>query len=400
VTQYLTLANARIVQADRTVEGSVVVAGDRIEAVVPAGHPLPRAGWFIDLDRAFLAPGFVDIHVHGGMGIDVMDASDAELNRVSNWLANCGVTRFVPTLVAAPLAKMHEASARIAKWVARALVSPPLGAIPVGLHFEGPFLNRARCGALDANSFIDGNSRHAFFDPLWPDVLAGLPAKLITLAPEVEAGIDLVKDCVSRGLVVSLGHTEADVAVLEWAVEAGARHMTHFMNGMPQMHHRAIGPVGFGLLDKRVSVDLIADLHHRHPDAIRLIIAMKTSTKVALISDSVAPAGLGDGDYTLWGRRLRVEGLRTIGENGGLVGSCITLREAVKNTARLGFSLVDVVRMASTVPARMLGLEALGSVAPGKIADLVAFRSDLDPIVTVVAGRVVNHRGSGSLRNT
>ncbi len=395
MTATLLFTNCRIVLPDRLLRGAVAVEGDKITSVIPAAWQPPAAEHVIDLHDAYLAPGFVDVHIHGSAGVDVGAADDAELDRMSGWLATCGVTRFVPTLVPTPLSDLEEVSTRLARWISRTLVAPPSGAIPLGLHFEGPFVSAARCGALDKGEFLRGTERDAFFDAVGADRLAGLPIRFITVAPEIEGGFDLVRDCTAREFVVSLGHTEATPEQLDRAVTAGARHMTHFMNAMPQLHHRHPGPVGWGLLDKRVSVDVIADLHHLDPLALRLVVASKTPTRVALISDAVAPAGLGDGTYQMWGEEIRVADGRTSNASGGLAGSVVTLRDAVRNMTQIGFSLVDAVRMASTVPARVLGLESLGAIAPGKVADLVAFRDELEPILTVVAGRVVHRLGIG-----
>ncbi len=387
----LLLKNGRILLPDREASGAVLIAEDRIEAVVVDDGVLPTADRTIDLGGAFVAPGFVDLHIHGAVGVDVMEATDAELARLAGWLATCGVTRFVPTTIAAPVETLGEVTERLASWIARVMMEPTQGAIPVGIHFEGPFLNKSRCGALDRERFLDGTERKAFFDAVGSERLAGIPVRLITVAPEIEGGIDLIRELVDRDFVVSIGHTQASLEVLDAAVEAGARHMTHFMNAMPQLHHRDPGPVGWGLLQKRVSADVIADFQHLHPDALRLIVGMKTSTRVALISDAIPPAGLGDGSFTVWNEPVIVEGLRTSNGTGTITGSVISLRDAVRNMISTGVPLVESIRMASTVPARVLGLEALGAIAPGKIADLVVFRDEVEPVLTIVAGRIVSN---------
>ena len=371
--------------------GSIAISGDRIDAVVEQGGALPDAERVVDLDGAYLAPGLIDLHIHGAAGVDVMTADETELRRLGGWLAGHGVTRFLPTLVSTSLAEYEQVAGRIATWIGRAMLEPAEGAVPVGLHFEGPFLNAARCGALDAARFLTGADLDDFFARVGTARIEGLPSRMITVAPEIDGGLEVVRGCVDRGFVASIGHTQADVATLEAAVDAGASHMTHFMNAMPQLHHRAPGPVGWGLVSNRVSVDLIADYEHVHPDVLRLVVATKSSSRVALISDAVPAAGLGDGEFTFWGERVTVRGRRTENDRGGIAGSVITLRDAVENITRLGVPITDAVRMASLVPARILGLEAFGAIAAGKIADCVAFHDELEPFLTVVAGRVVHH---------
>jgi N-acetylglucosamine-6-phosphate deacetylase len=385
----LVIANGRVLSPNRSVHASVVVAGDRIVAIVPDGESLPPADRVVDVAGAYIAPGFIDIHIHGAAGVDVLDATEAELDRLSSWLAAMGVTRFVPTLVALPLEAYGPTVARLARWIARRSIEPPVGAVPVGLHFEGPFLNVSRCGALDPDTFLDGSHWNAFYDAIGADGLAGIPARLVTVAPEIPGGIGLIRGAVARGFTVSVGHTEAGAAILDLALEAGARHVTHFMNAMPTMHHRDPGPVAWVLDRKRLSVDLIADFVHVHPDVVRFVINVLTSTRVALISDSVPPTGLGDGEFHVWSETIRVEGHRTEGANGTLAGSVIASCDAVRNVLGLGVTALDAARMASTVPARVLGFEALGAIAEGKVADLIAFRDDVRPLLTVVAGRLV-----------
>lgn len=376
---------------DRLLAGSVAISGDRIEALIPAGMPLPESPQTIDLGGAFLAPGLVDIHIHGAAGVDVMTAGEDELRRLAGWLAFQGVTRFLPTLVATSLESYAEVVGRIAKWVGRMLIEPPVGAIPVGIHFEGPFLNANRCGALKKDRFLTGSDRAAFFESVGLERLEGLPARLITIAPEIEGGIELVADCTARGFVVSIGHTEADPALLDKALSAGARHMTHFMNAMPQMHQRHPGPVAWGLLRNRATVDVIADFEHLHRAVVRLVVGAKTSTRVALISDAIPPTGLGDGSFSVWDETITVRDGKTANANGSLAGSVITLRDAVRNVTEIGIPLVDSIRMASLVPARVLDLEAFGALSVGKIADCIAFDEGFEPFLTVVAGHVVYH---------
>src|SRR3712207_4231248 len=179
---------------------------------------------------------------------------------------------------------------------------------------------------------------------------------MMTLAPEVEGGVELVGELTRRGWVVSVGHTRADISILERARAAGARHMTHFLNAMSPLHHRAPGPVGWGLTTDDVTVDFIADGVHSDPLLLKVVLRCKTTRRVSLISDAVAPAGLGDGEFRVWGETITVSGGRTSNERGSIAGSVITMLDAVRLVSALGAPAHEVARMASLNPAPLLGL--------------------------------------------
>src|ERR1043165_1964355 len=212
---------------------------------------------------------------------------------------------------------------------------------------------------------------------------------MMTLAPEVEGGGELAGELARRGWVVSICHTRANVGTLEAARAAGARHMTHFLNAMSPLPHRAPGPIGWGLLQDGVTVDLIADGVHSDPLMLRLVLRCKTPDRVSLISDAVAPAGLGDGEYRVWGETIKVTGGRTSNERGSIAGSVITMLDAVRIVASLGLAETDIARVASLNPARLLGLDDdCGSIEEGKRADLTALDSEGRVRFTLVGGCV------------
>ena len=196
---------------------------------------------------------------------------------------------------------------------------------------------------------------------------------MTTLAPEVEGGIELIKNLVGDGWVVSFGHTRADPKTLDEAFEAGARHMTHFFNAMTGIHHRDVGVAGWGLAKPDVTFDIIADGIHVAPEMLKLACETKGADNVSLISDSVAPTGLGDGEFELWNETVSVTNGRTRNERGSIAGSVITMQDAVKRMLGLGFSESDVAKMASSNPAKLLRVDdQIGSIEIGKRADLVA----------------------------
>lgn len=216
---------------------------------------------------------------------------------------------------------------------------------------------------------------------------------MTTLAPEVDGGIELIEELVADSWVVAIGHTRADVDTLERAFVAGARHLTHFFNAMTGIHHRDLGVAGWGLANKDVTFDIISDGIHVAPQVLEVACRAKSPAKVSLISDSVAPTGLGDGEYELWGEKVSVANGRTRNARGSIAGSVITMRDAVKRMLSLGFSEVEVAAMASSNPARLLGLNDHGSIEVGNRADLVGLNADGDIAFTMIGGLVSEPAG-------
>jgi len=356
------LKNADVVLPDRVSKLSVLIADGKIASLEDGS-----AGEEIDLAGATLLPGFIDVHIHGAVGIDVMDATAADLRRVSEYLASQGVTNWLPTFV--PASDENYASAVAA--ISEAMHGP--GAQILGVHYEGPFVNTAQCGALHTEYFKTYSA---------PADLDALPVpehavRMITMAPEIDGGVELVRELKRRGWVISIGHTRAGLEVLDDACDAGARHMTHFMNAMAPLHHRSPGPIAWGLSRDDVTVDLIADGIHLDPFMLRLLLKIKSAGRISLISDAIAAAGKGDGDYEIWGETISVKNRRTANAAGSIAGSVITMLDAVRLLHSLGVPYTDLALMASLNPARLLSLDKdRGSIEPGKRADLVALDSD------------------------
>jgi N-acetylglucosamine-6-phosphate deacetylase len=315
-----------------------------------------------------------------------------DAGQVSQFLARRGVTAWLPTLVPASAEQYRQAIRAIEQAVADScdpdsdhrLRSMPAARV-LGVHYEGPFVNSEQCGALHREHFRTFKIL-SDLDSL-PTLTHASARHLMTLAPEIEGGIELIKELGRRGWIVSIGHTRAQIAMLNEALQAGARHMTHFMNAMPGLHHRAPGPVGWGLIHDDVTCDVIADGVHLDPSILRLILRSKSAERVSLISDAVAPAGLGDGEYQIWGETIRVENGRTQNIRGSIAGSVITMLDAVRMMLSLGASESAVAGMASLNPARLLGIDDdCGSIQEGKRADLVAIDRDGQVRLTVIGG--------------
>jgi N-acetylglucosamine-6-phosphate deacetylase len=216
----------------------------------------------------------------------------------------------------------------------------------------------------------------------------------MTVAPETAGGLDLIRELRRRDFKVFIGHSEAEPETLDRAVECGARHVTHFPNALRPLHHRQPGAVAWGLVRGDVTLDCIADLHHVHPLMLKLMYQAKGPDRLALISDAISPAGLGDGTFDVWGEKITVKDQRTslLRAEGTLAGSAITLLGSVKNVLSIGVPLVEAIRMASLTPARAAGLDLhVGSIESGKIADLVAFDDNLEISQTFIGGVAASH---------
>ncbi|HVF55229.1 MAG TPA: N-acetylglucosamine-6-phosphate deacetylase [Pyrinomonadaceae bacterium] len=383
----LILNGARVVLPGEVVEDAcVIIERGRIVRVFDGPAPRRDGKRAITLDGLTLFPGFIDAHIHGAIGVDALAASADELHAVSLFLAARGVTAWLPTLVPAPEQDYRSAIGAIGQLM-RAQDALAPAARAVGVHYEGPFVNERQCGAL-RTAYFRSFRELSDIDSL-PTLDAEGASHMMTLAPEIEGGIELVRELAARGWVVSIGHTRAEVEVLEQARAAGARHMTHFLNAMAPLHHRAPGPIGWGLVRDDVSVDLIADGVHSDPLMLELVLRCKTGARVSLISDAVAPTGLGDGEYRVWGETIKVAGGRTSNERGSIAGSVITMRDAVRTVSALGVGEAEVARMASLNPARLLGIEHdCGSIEEGKRADLVALDTEGRVRLTLVGGRI------------
>jgi len=379
------LLNARVLTPDEELAGATVVVRDgRIEAV-GVGLTPPTGAQSFDLAGLTLAPGFIDIHVHGGGGFSLISEDPEEIRSYARWVVSRGVTGFLVTLVGASLSQMK-------RWLAAAVAAgegvDASAARLVGVHLEGPFVNPARRGALPTEGLRPPDV--AEFLALAETAQGRL--KVITLAPELPGAADIVAAARHRGVVVSMGHTDATYEQALEAIEWGVRQATHCFNGMRPFHHRDPGCLGAILSSPRLSAELIADGVHVRPGAMALLLAAKGPQGTILVTDGITAAGLADGAYSLAGEAIQVQGGVASLPDGTLAGSVTTMDQAVRNVVQLGLApLADAVRMASTNPASALGLgQRLGRIAPGFAADLVALDERLQPATTFVGGQPVH----------
>ncbi len=365
-------------------ESNVLIQDGKIKAIGDSELATPFDGVnAIDLSGCTLFPGFIDVHLHGAVGVDTMEGDAEGLSRISEFLARRGVTAWLPTLVPAPDADYEGAIVTIDQ-----AMKSTSGARILGVHYEGPFVNSAQCGALRSQYFRKFSDQRALESlPTLSDPAA---IHMMTMAPEIEGGIELVQELKHRGWIISIGHTRAEFAELDEALRAGTRHMTHFMNAMAPLHQRAPGPVGWGLLRDEVTCDVIADGIHLDPETLHLILKIKGVERLTLISDAIAAAGLADGEYKIWDQSIFVENNRTRNERGNIAGSVITVLDAVRTMQSLGVSEVGLARMASTNPAKLLGIDGdCGSIETGKRADMVALNQQGDVVLSMVNGSMI-----------
>jgi N-acetylglucosamine-6-phosphate deacetylase len=354
------VVEGRLVLDDRVVPGQVVVREGRITEVESQG----AAG-----GGPYIAPGFVDVHVHGRGGHDALGPEGA-LDGMARALLRHGVTSFLPTAVTAPLAELAAFAERVRRWMP---VAPDDGAGPLGFNLEGPFINPARKGAQNpAHIRVPADVATADLEPL----VDGL--RITTIAPEIPGALDLIRWLRARGVAASLGHSSATVEEARAGYVAGARTTTHLFNAMTGIDHRAPGLAVAALLVDDAYVELIADGHHVSEAVWPLILRAKPADRLLLVSDGVALGGTPARSGTLGGLQVVIDGDRCVlVEGGNLAGSVIALDTAVRNLARSGVPLPRAVAAATREPLALLGVTDRGSLKPGLRADLVELDDDL-----------------------
>lgn len=357
-------------------DAAVVFDDGRIVSVGPrAGVTVPAGAREISARDATVAPGFVDVHVHGAGGHDVMSSTPEALTTIAGTVARRGTTSLVATTVTAP----PDETRRCLEGISRFILSPAnrnadVSAEILGIHLEGPFISPMRRGVHPAGAIADPSVTllDRYLDA------AGGTVKILTLAPEIPGALDLVERGYAKGLVVALGHTDATYQQAHTAIFRGARHAVHVFNAMRPFSHRETGVLGAVLTDPSVTAEVIADGVHVDDPAIRLLLAAKGTDLVLLVSDGTAATGMRDGSYRLGTFDVTVSDGICRNREGKLAGSTLTLDRAVQHMVRLGVPVIEAIRMATYNPARRIGMEARkGTVAPGADADLVLLTPEL-----------------------
>jgi N-acetylglucosamine-6-phosphate deacetylase len=356
----------------------VVIHGSKIAAIGQRGKvELPRGVCEIAASGRTIVPGFVDVHIHGAGGRDVMEGTREALELMTATVAAHGTTSLVATTVTASEKETRDSVAGIAHFILNTSQYPAreLSAEILGIHFEGPFISPARRGVHPAKWIVPPSTE------LLAQLLAEArgTAQILTLAPELPGALELIAAARKAGLVISIGHTDATYEQALAAIEAGATHAAHVYNAMRPFSHRGTGVLGAVLTSPKVSAELIADGVHVDEAAMRMLVDLKTPERVILVSDGMSATGMPDGKYQLGMFEVKVsEGVARNAE-GKLAGSTLTLDRALRNIVALGVPLASALRMVTANPARQIGLGARkGVLAPGADADLVFLNDKLE----------------------
>jgi N-acetylglucosamine-6-phosphate deacetylase len=372
----------RIEQPLLLVEDHVIV-----ECASRSAREIPTGTRVVDLGDGILAPGFVDIHIHGGAGHDVMEADASGLAAVEQLLFKHGVTSYFPTTVTAPLDQTWSALDRLANAIESASRdgNPRTDrAQPLGIHLEGPFLSHVRRGAHPpANLLLPTLPA---FNRFWQAARGHI--RVMTIAPELDGAREVIAEAAQRGVCVSLGHSDADLNSTRAAVAAGARHATHTFNAMRPLHHRTPGIIGEVLTDSRVSADIVADGIHLDPVVVELFLKAKGPDAAVLITDAISATGMPDGRYRLGTFEVEVKDGRCL-VDGTLAGSVLTMDRAVRNVMQFAhWDLQQAVRLATLNPARVAGLANRGKIEAGAEADFVVLSPRGEVRSAIVRGEV------------
>lgn len=351
------------------------------EREIPANTPL------LDYPGATLAPAFLDVHIHGAAGHDVMEATPEALTVVSNFLASRGTGNFLATTVTAPLDPTLHALEGLAKRIEDAKSGNWQGARPLGIHLEGPFLSHAKRGVHPPEHLLTPNI--ATFDRFFEAAEGKI--RLMTLAPELPEAIELAAHATARGVRISVGHSNATAAETNRAIAAGACSATHTFNAMRALDHREPGILGTVLTTDSLYAELICDGIHVHPSLIPLWWRAKGGKRAILVTDAMSAAGMPDGEYSLGGFAVQVaDGRATAKDSPGvLAGSVLTLDRALKNfVAFAGVSVEEALPLLTWNPAAMTGLtDDAGTIQIGAPANLVALGENGALLASIIGGQ-------------
>jgi N-acetylglucosamine-6-phosphate deacetylase len=380
----LFIHNVRLICGDELKNRSVYIRNGQIESVSKDKETsVIKAECEIDGNGHFLIPGMIDVHIHGAEGFDMMDGSIKSVEAVSKTCAQTGCTSFLATSVSSSLDDLLKMITNVSETVGK---EP--GAQIVGIHIEGPYLNVKRKG-MQNESYL----RHPNLEEM--DYIinkAGSLIKMVTLAPELTGGLEMISFLKERGIIAAIAHSDATYEEAKEAFEIGASHVTHCFNGMRPIHHRDPGLILAAFEESSVSVQAIVDDVHLHPAIVRLLYREKGPDKMVLITDALQAMGMGDGTYLFGGHEVNVhQGVAKL-TDGTLASSTVTMNEALAKTVKSGIPLKDAVKMATETPANVLGLLNKGRIEPGADADLVLMNDHFEVMWTIINGKMVYFR--------
>jgi N-acetylglucosamine-6-phosphate deacetylase len=368
--------------------GFLVIEDGQIVEILEASQAgqLANSPEVIDYRDSWVSPGLIDVHLHGARGKEAMDGEVESIVEMAKHQASCGVTGFFPTTLTASEDALLRAIAAVREASQQNLPSEVLG-----IHLEGPYISQKRKGAQDPDYVREINQQEL---QELKSALGGLKTR-ITLAPEVGQNLTYIPGLVRSGWTVSVGHSDATYDEALQAFSAGANQATHLFNAWREFHHREPGGIGAALDENQVFVELIADGIHIHPSFIRLAIFRKGVDRVCLITDTLKEVGQPDGTYAWGGLEVVLKGREIrLKDSGVLAGSVLHLNQGVRNVLSwTGLSVPEVIRMATLTPAKSVGLETqVGSLEPGKRANIAIFDSNFETMAALVRGEKVYSR--------
>lgn len=375
------LTNAKIVMENEILEGNLLIEDKIIKKIGNFDFKLDEIAEIIDLKSKFIIPGFIDVHIHGANGSDVMDGDIKGLKNISKFLGTKGVTNFLPTTLTGSKEELIKALSSI-----KELKDKDIGGANIfGVHMEGPCFDIEYKGAQN-KKYIKSLSKELFKKYL--QVEKGL-VKMVSLSPHKEESLEVIKYLKDNNIIISVGHSGATYDEVKKATEVGLSHSTHTYNGMKGFNHREPGVVGAVLTLEKINAEIIFDKIHVHPVAVKLLIDNKGVDKVICITDSISATNLKDGYYKLGGLEIYVkDGSARLKTNNSLAGSLLTMNRAFKNIMELGYSIFDAVKMTSTNAAKEFKLNT-GEIKEGKIADITILDKEYNVFKTIVKGKII-----------
>ncbi|WP_052131461.1 N-acetylglucosamine-6-phosphate deacetylase [Planococcus sp. CAU13] len=381
----LLVENIRLVQESGDLAaGSILIDGEKIAAVStqPFAH---YTGERFDGGGLVALPGFIDIHIHGALGADFMDADSTAAQTIAEALPAEGTTSFLATTMTGPSEGIAAAIGHCRNFMNK---NGGDGAEMLGFHLEGPFIHPGQAGAQPA-AYIREPSMPLLTD-WFGETLDDL--KIVTMAPELDPEFAVIRELANLGVIISAGHTMADYNTIKGAQAAGLSHLTHFGNAMRGLHHREIGVVGAGLLNRDLFCEVIADKVHLNSDMLEIVLRVIGTKRLLLITDSMRAKGLPDGSYLLGGRQVKVSGQEALLSTGKLAGSVLKMNEGLRHLQQLALiSWPDAIALSSANAAKRLGVwHRKGSIDSGKDADIVLVTEKFGVRHTFCRGRKSN----------
>jgi N-acetylglucosamine-6-phosphate deacetylase len=379
----LAFIGANIVTPFRVVKkGVITTKKERIYHVGPEKQfDYSNTEKIIDVSDKYIVPGFIDLLVHGGAGgYGFSDESDESIEKISNYFLKKGSTSLLASLHAKPKQALLDDLNRVGRYIKE----NPQSNI-VGIHMEGPYLNLELKGAMNANYLWKPSI--SSFKEMWK--ASEKTMKMMTISPELDGALDVIREASFHGVVCSIGHSTASYEVVDLAIDNGAAHVTHMFNAMKPIHHRNPGVAVAALLRDELKIQLIADTYHVHPATMEFLIKSKTPKGIVLITDSIRVGGMHEGEQTQFSdQKVTLSGDKAVMDDGTIAGSTLTLNKAIKNIIETtGLKITDAVRMATVNPAKVIKLDK-GILSSGKPADFVVLDKDLNVEMTIMKGEI------------